>query len=93
MYSRELKKQILFLFSIIVIFLNFLSTKPSYFVITPPAHANLRSKIKVLVEYELSKYLPVQFFIITSKQQSQLTFTCSKLTIETLEQGVKYVQS
>ena len=76
-----------------MIFLNFLSTKPSYFVITPPAHANLRSKIKVLVEYELSKYLPVQFFISTSKQQSQLTFTCSKLTIETLEQGVKYVQS
>ena len=24
---------------------------------------------------------------------SQPTFTCSKLTIETLEQGVKYVQS
>ena len=24
---------------------------------------------------------------------TQLTFTCSKLTIETLEQGVKYVQS
>ena len=24
---------------------------------------------------------------------SQLTFTCSKLTIETVEQGVKYVQS
>ena len=26
-------------------------------------------------------------------QLSQPTFTCSKLTIETLEQGVKYVQS
>ena len=24
---------------------------------------------------------------------SQLTFTCSKLTIETVEKGVKYVQS
>ena len=24
---------------------------------------------------------------------SQLVFTCSKLTIETIEQGVKYVQS
>ena len=24
---------------------------------------------------------------------TQLAFTCSKLTIETLEQGVKYVQS
>ena len=27
------------------------------------------------------------------QSQSQLTITCSKLTIETLEQGVKYVQS
>ena len=26
-------------------------------------------------------------------QSTQSTFTCSKLTIETLEQGVKYVQS
>ena len=30
----------------------------------------------------------------TTKQQlTQSAFTCSKLTIETLEQGVKYVQS
>ena len=27
------------------------------------------------------------------KEASQPIFTCSKLTIETLEQGVKYVQS
>ena len=27
------------------------------------------------------------------EQPSQRAFTCSKLTIETLEQGVKYVQS
>ena len=27
------------------------------------------------------------------KEVSQLAITCSKLTIETLEQGVKYVQS
>ena len=26
-------------------------------------------------------------------EPSQLAFTCSKLTIETLEQGVKYVQN
>ena len=26
-------------------------------------------------------------------EQSQWAFTCSKLTIETLEQGVKYVQN
>ena len=33
---------------------------------------------------------------LTKKAEScetQLTFTCSKLTTETLEQGVKYVQS
>ena len=29
----------------------------------------------------------------TKKLQTQPAFTCSKLTIETLEQGVKYVQS
>ena len=27
------------------------------------------------------------------QQSTQPAFTCSKLTIETLEQGVKYVQS
>ena len=27
------------------------------------------------------------------ERQSQLTFTCSKSTIETIEKGVKYVQS
>ena len=27
------------------------------------------------------------------KVTTQVAFTCSKLTIETLEQGVKYVQS
>ena len=29
----------------------------------------------------------------TKKFLSQLTFTCSKSTIKTLEKGVKYVQS
>ena len=29
----------------------------------------------------------------TSPKHSKPVFTCSKLTIETLEQGVKYVQS
>ena len=28
-----------------------------------------------------------------AKTQTQLAFTCSKLTKETLDQGVKYVQS
>ena len=31
--------------------------------------------------------------ITTYLSQSQWAFTCSKLTIETLEQGRKYVQS
>ena len=30
-------------------------------------------------------------FLLGEKYPSQLAFTCSKLTIETLEQGVKYV--
>ena len=30
---------------------------------------------------------------ITSLEDTQPAFTCSKLTIETLEQGAKYVQS
>ena len=32
-------------------------------------------------------------FHVSHQAFSQLAFTCSKLTIETLEQGVKYVQS
>ena len=45
----------------------------------------------------------IKFSEVTIKQQTKLssiqhslsqpTFTCSKLTLETLEQGVKYVQS
>ena len=31
--------------------------------------------------------------IIKGKKATQLTFTCSKSIIETLEKGVKYVQS
>ena len=31
--------------------------------------------------------------LINHNPSSQPAFTCSKLTIETLEQGVKYVQS
>ena len=34
--------------------------------------------------------VPKQFITFTD---SQPAFTCSKVTIETLEQGVKYVQS
>ena len=38
----------------------------------------------------LNERVPATF---STKQISQPTFTCSKLTIETLEQGVKYIQS
>ena len=31
--------------------------------------------------------------IVVEKKHAQAAITCSKLTIETLEQGVKYVQS
>ena len=50
---------------------------------------------------ELVKDLPA-FFVLIMRQNlallidvkvAQLTFTCSKPTIETLEKGVKYVQS
>ena len=34
-----------------------------------------------------------KFHDFTPKEHSLPEFTCSKLTIETLEQGVKYVQS
>ena len=33
------------------------------------------------------------FFIFLLEADTQLTIACSNLTIETLEQGVKYVQS
>ena len=35
----------------------------------------------------------LQPFCFSDEQITQWAFTCSKLTIETLEQGVKYVQS
>ena len=35
----------------------------------------------------------MQIQIISDVVSSQLTFTCSKSTIETLEKGIKYVQS
>ena len=47
----------------------------------------------------LNKYLNTQVSINKMangkniKTSSQPTFTCAKLTMETLEQGVKYVQS
>ena len=47
-------------------------------------------------EYTLkNKWVIFPFFPLfqNPREQTQPPFTCSKLTIETLEQGVKYVQS
>ena len=38
-------------------------------------------------------YAYLETLILLVVQSSQQAITCSKLTIETLEQGVKYVQS
>ena len=43
-----------------------------------------------LLVYQISKQLA---FYIGTALHSQSAITCSKLAIETLEQGVKYVQS
>ena len=40
-----------------------------------------------------SEISAVQWLHLCVKEATQSTFTFSKLTIETLEQGVKYVQS
>ena len=45
---------------------------------------------------QLFRYVHLIRFISNwfhKKRETQLTFTCSKLTIETLEKGGKYVQS
>ena len=51
--------------------------------------------MKAAFKQSLSKYIVLKFskdkFLGTMPPQP--TFTCSKLTLETLEQGVEYVQS
>ena len=65
---------------------------------------NFSLKNYIVVYFEENKQLPCQPSVvkigITINQKSvvdviaiQSAITCSKLTIETLEQGVKYVQS
>ena len=60
-------------------------------------HCNTGSNYRLLhfnnfrsVDSSFSSHL---FFNLFNQPYSQLAFTCSKLTIEALEQGVKYVQS
>ena len=55
-------------------------------------------KIPTILSEEIIIYWPVLLlystkFLARCMVVSQPTFTCSKLTSETLEQGVKYVQS
>ena len=42
---------------------------------------------------QIKKQISYKKKLSTNVYHSQLAFTCSKLTIETIEQGVKYVQS
>ena len=45
------------------------------------------------VTWICSANLLTSFYMLGTLVVTQLTFTCSKTTIETLEKGVKYVQS
>ena len=42
---------------------------------------------------QLGFVLHLKKSVLTPTQRTQSAITCSKLTVETLEQGVKYVQS
>ena len=47
----------------------------------------------ILGHYPLQGYRVNKFtFVVKGEPVTQLTFTCSKSTTETLEEGVKYVQ-
>ena len=48
-----------------------------------------------IFEFLSAVFEKISIFKVTSpaEDDTQLAITCSKLTIETLEQGVKYVQS
>ena len=52
-------------------------------------HMSIYSFESVFLHRKNKKKLRQRFF----STYSQLTFTCSKLTIETLEKGAKYVES
>ena len=56
--------------------------------------ATLTSRdILILITEFLEHLIPAIFCLKVTRKTSQPAITCSKLTIETLEQGVKYVQS
>ena len=47
----------------------------------------------ILLLKKITLKITENYFSYFQKSFTQPAFTCSKLTIETLEQGVKYVQS
>ena len=53
----------------------------------------LRGNQKPHPNMNLRKQILIRLRLLLALSRSQPAFTCSKLTIETLEQGVKYVQS
>ena len=50
----------------------------------------VKYQFSVFCKYFINHYVPTAYFF---KFPPQPVITCSKLVIETLEQGVKYVQS
>ena len=58
-----------------------------------PISVNISSQCFHFIPPENTGQEWVKEFTRESFEPSQPAFTCSKLTIETLEQGVKYVQS
>ena len=56
---------------------------------------NIRGKIWIRSPTKKLPFvlLSMKRYLVTTLSPSQPAITCSKLTIETVEQGVKYVQS
>ena len=50
-------------------------------------------KTKILLDFQIYISLTSRFYQFVIKFGSQPAFTFSKLTIDTLKQGVKYIQS
>ena len=75
-----------FFFLLLILQLKFLWLLNSLSLLTDIAHISDSGHITDITRINV-------FAIITEINPSQLTFTCSKSTIETLENGVKYVQS
>ena len=79
---------------------DFLDKQKPDFTYFFPNILRSRKDIKNALSFQYKIYnrkLYIETFIFTvtfiDDEPSQLAFTCSELTIETLEQGVKYVQS